>query len=139
MDCGTCTACCRDLELHEIPSKIGEPCSKCEEGVGCTIYETRPKECKEFLCVWAQMEKVGEDLRPDKCGVIFSRTSKDVMSGRVDQRRKMTQLAAKQIESFKKEGFSVVLYRGDETNIQLHKNHSLNHVMEAIRGRAELH
>ena len=100
MDCGNCTACCKNLELHEVPSKIGELCRFCTEGKGCQIYEERPQECAEFLCMWAQMEEVGEELRPDKCGVIFSRQGDDVIAARVDADTLMTQLAVNIVMQF---------------------------------------
>lgn len=139
MECGACTACCRDLELHEIPSKIGEWCRHCTPGEGCQIYDDRPEECREFRCMWLQMERAGEDLRPDMCGVIFSRSSEDVIAARLDQDRLMSHLAFKQIERFVQEGFSVALFRGRECRIEHAEGHTTDHVLRAVHDRAVIH
>ena len=133
--CGECTACCKLLELHEIPSKIDELCRHCEENVGCKIYDTRPKECREFLCMWAQMENAGKELRPDKSNIIFSRKSEDVIAGRLAKGTKMNSLVMSQIDNFNMEGFSVVVFRGAFNKFFLTDKHNKEYVMGAVRGR----
>lgn len=51
--CDGCTKCCEGYvkgEVRGIPLYRGKPCHFLKEA--CTIYEERPKMCKEFNCVW---------------------------------------------------------------------------------------
>jgi hypothetical protein len=85
--CGTCTACCKVFAIEDSPvhKPAGQWCEHCAVGKGCTIYETRPKTCSTFECLWLQSQsypgmEMPEKLRPDKCKVVFSSsTSADVM------------------------------------------------------------
>lgn len=69
--CGGCTLCCKLVEAQVLSKKAGELCRHCDNGVGCTIHETRPVDCQEFSCVWLESTVLGEDLRPDRCGVVL--------------------------------------------------------------------
>ena len=66
--CGECTVCCDILEIPtlEKPSRKTCPnvCSK-----GCSIYESRPTECRTFQCLWSE-GYTGEGQRPDKSGIM---------------------------------------------------------------------
>lgn len=57
------------------------------------------------------MEKVSEDLRPDKCGMIFERfpLKDDLFIGTQDPDRPMSEVAKKQIAAFNKQGFNVLV------------------------------
>ena len=52
LDCGDCNMCCKLYSIHEPKDfkKDYEWCKHCEVGVGCKIYESRPKHCKDFQC-----------------------------------------------------------------------------------------
>ena len=134
MECGQCTQCCVDLELTEIPSKIGERCRHCTIGKGCNIYNERPQECRSFQCMYSQMEYAPIELRPDHCGVIFSRKGNDVIAGRIGHDSYMSDLALKQIYDFNKQGFSVILYRGAEYKLFLLDTHSKEYVLGIENG-----
>lgn len=96
-------------------------------------------ECSEFRCMWHQMERAGEDLRPDRCGVIFDRASEDVIVARLEEGKKLNPLVMQQIKSFKSEGFSVLVFRETSSRAFTKEGHTLEHLLEAARGRAELH
>ncbi len=68
--CGGCNMCCKLLGIHldEVLKPAGSWCSKCEIGKGCTIYDTRPKECKTFECGWLHGIT---DTRPDKSKIVM--------------------------------------------------------------------
>lgn len=75
--CGNCNVCCIVLEVtgmewRETNKAAGERCDKlCDKG--CSCYLNRPKQCKEFDCVWLKLSKnglQGSDLRPDKIGFL---------------------------------------------------------------------
>lgn len=73
-ECGTCSMCCKLPLIHE-PS-IAKPahkwCRHCDVGKGCGIYEVRPKVCQDFACIWLLREEMPDDMRPDKCGAMFT-------------------------------------------------------------------
>lgn len=67
--CGGCTACCTTHEVREIHKPVGQQCQFCSEGVGCKVYEHRPKGCRDFVCEW--IKGFGpEDSRPDRSGIV---------------------------------------------------------------------
>jgi Fe-S-cluster containining protein len=71
--CGDCTVCCTVMAVRE----LGKPLrSRCEHlcGKGCGIYDSRPKSCREFECVWLQGHIGNEEQRPDKLGIMFTMT-----------------------------------------------------------------
>ena len=43
----------------------------CEVGVGCKIYESRPKQCKDFQCGWS-LGLVPEEWKPNKVGFVVT-------------------------------------------------------------------
>ncbi len=73
--CGTCTMCCKLLGIIELDKAAGQWCTHCAIGTGCKIYDTRPADCRTYMCVWRDFREQGhpipEELRPDRCGVII--------------------------------------------------------------------
>lgn len=57
-ECGECSLYCKLTEITEdddpsIAKPIGEWCKHCRPGNGgCSIYESRPKLCRDFQCLW---------------------------------------------------------------------------------------
>lgn len=139
MECGGCTLCCKLLETHDVPSEIGTYCHHCDQNVGCSIYSDRPKECRDYQCMWSQMENVGFEMRPDQCGVIFDRISDDVITARLEEDRMLNELTQRQLDFFKNEGFSVLIFRGRDKKIFLNGKHTEDQVMEVVRGCGDLH
>lgn len=111
MLCSGCTLCCTVLNIPSTDSPIGELCKYCNRGKGCKIYDTRPQECKEFKCAYAQVKGASINTRPDKCGVVFERVGEQIFIGTIDPNTKRLKSAANgQISSFLEEGFSVILF-----------------------------
>ena len=68
--CGSCTACCKALEVVELIKPPGKWCPHCSIGKGCKIYADRPSSCREFRCEW--LKGLGEEQdRPDRTKVIL--------------------------------------------------------------------
>lgn len=76
--CADCDGCCRVFEVKAVGKPFGEPCKHLGRtvfGQGCTIYETRPEECRHYVCLWLDsqrrqgVEKMPENMRPNvtKC------------------------------------------------------------------------
>lgn len=76
-ECSGCTLCCRVLGVKEIKKAPLVECVHCHV-FGCTIYETRPKECREFDCLWLTDEKLSEDLKPSVSHVVLSDLAHDL-------------------------------------------------------------
>lgn len=107
--CGECSLCCDIMEINELKKKAFKLCSHyCK---GCSIYAVRPDECRNFDCAYLQMEKVHMDLRPDKCGVMFEMVSDNIFLGILHPDHEFSDVAKKQINSFMKQGYSVVFSR----------------------------
>lgn len=81
--CGECTACCTILGVEEISKRPGHSCLY-QHG-GCLIYDRRPSKCKSYECAWLAGGIPGDENRPDKLGVMFSRvggsTAYSILSG----------------------------------------------------------
>lgn len=71
--CGTCTACCTSLTVDVLLKPEGTPCKHLRTdrpGKSCARYETRPKTCEHFVCLW-RIARLDESYRPDKVGIVL--------------------------------------------------------------------
>lgn len=79
--CGECTACCFTLYIKDktFEKPSGYACKHCASGFGCKLYQSRPSVCRSFKCVWlksqSRNDRMAAELRPDKCGAIFTEDS----------------------------------------------------------------
>jgi hypothetical protein len=82
LDCGECTACCRELiiDVPGLTKHAGSLCTDCISAKGCGIYDDRPQGCREFLCGWRQLP-LSENWRPDRCKIIVMQESEDREAG----------------------------------------------------------
>lgn len=66
--CGSCTVCCSILEIPTLEKPPRKACPKlCDKG--CSVYTSRPSECRTFQCLWSEGHS-GEGQRPDKSGIM---------------------------------------------------------------------
>jgi len=67
--CGECTVCCTVMAIDkpDLQKEAGVTCRHCRDG--CTIYDTRPKLCRDFHCGWRQLPILDDGWRPDRSGV----------------------------------------------------------------------
>lgn len=72
-ECGGCVVCCYVAEIVELKKPANVLCRYAKLGEGCGVYKDRPGSCKKFSCSWLNGELVNEELRPDKCGVMFEK------------------------------------------------------------------
>ena len=111
MECGECTVCCTLSVVKELDKKGWETCKFCDKG--CSIYNKRPQECKDFECAYLQGGKDVE-LRPDKCGIMFFKNNDNIFTGVLVPGVEVTDKAKGQIRSFNDQGISVVLFKKGE-------------------------
>ena len=97
MECGDCTLCCDLLPVKWLQKPVNTVCKYCDKG--CMIHETKEEECKEFNCMYAQVEDIPLELRPDKSHVIFEKHSDSSIVATLDARFKMTPIAERQIKA----------------------------------------
>ena len=69
-DCGDCTLCCKLPAIKDFKEGYSW-CKNCDIGKGCKIYETRPKPCIDFDCMWKD-ERTNEELKPNKVGFFIA-------------------------------------------------------------------
>lgn len=71
--------CCKLLAIEEIDKRELVWCDHCTPGVGCGIYETRPKSCRDFECQWLKSQRLPipmvPALRPDRSHVVIGATT----------------------------------------------------------------
>ena len=74
-NCGSCTMCCKLLGVKELTKPMNSWCTHCAVGHGCKIYDTRPRSCQEFECLYLQHKNKDPltpvVLRPDKSKVVI--------------------------------------------------------------------
>lgn len=64
--CGQCSLCCK-LPYIEAPLQkpMGLWCRHCRPGKGgCSIYDTRPEPCRNFLCLWLAFDSFDDRWKP---------------------------------------------------------------------------
>jgi hypothetical protein len=73
-NCGECRACCWLFPLDYLEKPAREWCKHCTDK-GCAIYnEERNPVCTTYLCEWLRQPGWGEELRPDRCHIIYTRS-----------------------------------------------------------------
>lgn len=77
--CDRCSMCCKLIQIAEptLKKPANVWCTHCTKP-GCGIYESRPKACVDYACVWLQSQSeeysLPESFRPDRCKVIIDIT-----------------------------------------------------------------
>ena len=72
--CDDCDTCCHGYlkgEAYGKPFNKGVPCFFLKKG--CSIYEDRPKLCKDYKCSWLSEDFLPMWMRPDLSKVIVSK------------------------------------------------------------------
>ena len=107
MKCGKCTACCTAFQVNWLEKPANTPCIYCNNG--CKIHDKLHNECSSFNCSYIQSGVDNDKLRPDRCGIIFELLKNDVFLATVIKDNKVTDIAKKQIQSFKSQGYKVMI------------------------------
>jgi len=120
--CGTCTMCCK---LPAAPEPLNKPagvwCQHCDKAQGCRIYDERPQGCRDFMCLWKVMPDFPEDLRPDKCKVIWQLSQDGRRAFAVTEYPDALQTRKQRwlVEQFAREGIAVQLVGTGPTPVKL--------------------
>jgi hypothetical protein len=70
--CDGCTLCCKVMGVAAIDKPRGKWCAHCKLGTGCGIYETRPTECRTFMCGYLVKPGLSEAWKPSTSRMIIS-------------------------------------------------------------------
>jgi hypothetical protein len=70
--CGTCTMCCKVFRIPVLNKQEGKWCQHCAIGKGCGIYEDRPQQCRDFMCLWLQDQTLLPDWKPEVSKIVLS-------------------------------------------------------------------
>lgn len=70
--CGACTLCCKVYDVPEAETIAGAWCRHCAPGSGCRIWENRPKQCRDFHCLWLTQDWLGPEWKPDRAKIVFT-------------------------------------------------------------------
>ncbi|MBV9044076.1 MAG: hypothetical protein JO348_13580 [Alphaproteobacteria bacterium] len=71
-DCDGCTLCCKVMGVAELEKKPGAWCPHCVIAKGCTIYETRPSDCRTFHCAFIRNPALDETWRPSNSRLVLA-------------------------------------------------------------------
>lgn len=73
-DCGDCGMCCKLMGVHALAKAPHRWCGHYQRGTGCGVYETRPGECRAFVCYWLRIDALGPEWRPDRARFVMHLT-----------------------------------------------------------------
>lgn len=69
--CDSCTMCCKVFDIPSLPKPAGVWCEHCATGQGCTIYERRPQECRDFFCHYRLDADLPEHWKPSRSHMVM--------------------------------------------------------------------
>lgn len=75
-ECGTCRLCCKLLAIPTISKPAGYDCPHWTKKTRCSIYDTRPVECRRFACGWL-VDGLPMELSPHRTRIVVWMDSKD--------------------------------------------------------------
>lgn len=64
--------CCKLMGIAALEKPAGIWCQYCKPNRGCSIYERRPGECREFVCGYLQMPELDEHWKPSTCKFVLA-------------------------------------------------------------------
>ena len=70
--CGSCTLCCKLIDVPAVEKPMGQWCRHCKPGSGCTIHDTRPDQCRTYDCLWRAGTFLGPEWKPDRARFVLT-------------------------------------------------------------------
>lgn len=70
--CGACALCCKVFDMAALEKPVGTWCKHCQPGRGCSIYQTRPDQCRAFHCFWMLAPFLGPEWKPDRAKFVLT-------------------------------------------------------------------
>jgi hypothetical protein len=69
--CGDCAMCCKVMQIEALAKPKHTMCGHFRKGTGCTVYDTRPQACSQFVCLWLADPNMDAAWRPDRARFIL--------------------------------------------------------------------
>jgi len=133
--CNSCALCCKVLAVEGLAAQ-GEWCPHCKPGSSngcCTIYDARPPICVGFDCLWLVNDSLGDDLKPDKCGLVIEQYPENFLIVSVDKYKANNWQKGsprRLIIQFLKKGLFAWVVIGKDRHLLLPKHMSEHRAME---------
>ncbi len=70
--CDGCTLCCKIMKVPALEKPAGTWCKHCRTSTGCGIYETRPTECRTFICGYLWFPEIAPEWKPSISRMVIS-------------------------------------------------------------------
>ncbi|MGL4323935.1 MAG: YkgJ family cysteine cluster protein [Beijerinckiaceae bacterium] len=100
--CGSCSLCCKLEPVETLSKAAGKWCRFCKPGAGaCSTYALRPKQCRDFSCLWQMDERLGAEWKPD--------VAKFYLTHEYDSRCLTVNIDAAQPNAWKREPYYSIL------------------------------
>ena len=133
--CGTCTLCCKIVGVEELNKPQNTECHFCKNDQ-CSIYDTRPKSCRDFNCLLL-LGLLPDELQPQKVNAVFAMTG--------DQKRVIVHVEDTKTEYFKEGDLGryldllahktdIIVVQGDKQYILSYNSESLEQLQQIIEG-----
>ncbi|MGY4305324.1 hypothetical protein ACVIJ6_002567 [Bradyrhizobium sp. USDA 4369] len=71
------------MEIEQLAKPAQAWCPYCRPRQGCTIYQDRPTECRDFSCLWLVNDLLDKAWQPNKARFVLT-TSEDGIEVRCD-------------------------------------------------------
>jgi hypothetical protein len=72
-ECGSCSLCCKVLDVPAVYKPAGQWCKHFAAGTGCEIHQLRPKACRTFECMWLSDDWLGEEWKPSTSKFVLTK------------------------------------------------------------------
>lgn len=82
--CGSCSLCCKLLDIPELEKPASLMCRHFAKGAGCSIHADRPSPCRTFQCFWSTTPQMPEEWRPSNAGFFVWTDAPDRLIVEVD-------------------------------------------------------
>ncbi len=88
-ECGSCSLCCKVLDVPAVYKPAGQWCKHFAAGTGCEIHQLRPKACREFACLWLKGYGLTDEWKPETAKFVMAEAYEgDVIMVHVDPKQK---------------------------------------------------
>ncbi len=70
--CGSCSLCCKVLDVPAVYKPAGQWCRHFKAGAGCSIHQLRPKPCRDFACLWLKDSGLDDAWKPSTAKFVLA-------------------------------------------------------------------
>ena len=78
-ECGSCSLCCKVLDVKPLYKPAGQWCRHARPGQGCATHQLRPRACRDFSCLWLTEDWLGPEWKPETAKFVLSLEGADAL------------------------------------------------------------